>query len=154
MTKSSKSDPFFDKFLDGIEPEIAATFTAAQLQAIKRSFSSRSWNRHPLDIRLSVPVPGRRFYLVIVGGPERREASRIREQNREYPLLTVTNTLVIAVCFVVLATSVLGLFYGLLDISSTLTSPSTRPSASPVITDKAQCEQTGKKWSNGQCSNY
>ena len=54
---------------------------------------ARRWsNTHPINIRLSIPVPGLgRWYLTVVGGRERRSADRLVEERRKHPLLTYGN---------------------------------------------------------------
>jgi hypothetical protein len=52
--------------------------------------------RHPVDLRLSLPLPGRRFYCTIVAGRERRAADRRRQERRRHPLRTIGNILFFA----------------------------------------------------------
>ncbi|ACC79850.1 hypothetical protein Npun_F1124 [Nostoc punctiforme PCC 73102] len=50
---------------------MANTLRLEQLEAIKRGFNSRVLTRHSLDIKVSVPIPGLRFY---------RDLNKIGEQ--------------------------------------------------------------------------
>jgi hypothetical protein len=53
----------------------------------------RVWMAHPVDIRLSLPLPFGRYYLTLVAGPERRSPRRLAEDRRRRPLATVGNLL-------------------------------------------------------------
>lgn len=51
-----------------------------------------AWARHhPVDIRLSVPFLGRRFYLTIVSGGEKRDQERRARDRHHYPVRTASN---------------------------------------------------------------
>ncbi len=51
-----------------------------------------AWARHHhVDIRLSVPFFGRRFYLTIVSGGEKRNDERRAHDRHHYPLRTAAN---------------------------------------------------------------
>ncbi len=52
----------------------------------------RQWSgEHPINLRLSVPLPFFRFYVTIVAGKERRSAARRAEERRRHPILTAGN---------------------------------------------------------------
>lgn len=66
---------------------------------------SRPWcTAHPVNVRLTIPVPFVRCYLTVVGGKERRSPSRRRQQRQKHPIATTCN-----IAFLV----VLGLITGL-----------------------------------------
>ena len=48
-------------------------------------------SHHPLDIRVSIPLLSRRYYLTILSGPERRSEGRLREEREKHPLVTKVN---------------------------------------------------------------
>lgn len=75
-------------------------------QALSKAAAERAWNGHPVDIRMSVPLPFGRCYLALVAGRERREPDRRRAERRARALVTAGNVLF------VLAT--VALFYGAL----------------------------------------
>lgn len=60
---------------------VRSRFDDTQVEALREAARHSQWGRHPLDIRLSLPLPRRRCYLVILGGAERRSAER-RQQER------------------------------------------------------------------------
>jgi hypothetical protein len=65
------SNPFLDRFLGGLPREVADSFTQAQLHAVQRAFGMRYAPRHALDLRRSIGLLGRRFYVVLLVGRER-----------------------------------------------------------------------------------
>ncbi|MEH2084490.1 MAG: hypothetical protein V7K89_32335 [Nostoc sp.] len=68
MNSLQYTDSTFKQLFAEIDPEIANTFTVEQLEAIKKGLASRARTRHSLDIRVSVPIPGLKFYLVLLAG--------------------------------------------------------------------------------------
>ncbi len=53
-----------------------------------------SWDRHPVNLRLSIPLPVGRYYVTLVAGKERRSADRLASERRKHPLLTFGNVAV------------------------------------------------------------
>ncbi|MCC6466753.1 MAG: hypothetical protein IT563_00415 [Alphaproteobacteria bacterium] len=53
----------------------------------------RVWVAHPVDIRVSLPLPFGRYYLTLVAGPERRSAARLAGDRQARPLATAGNLL-------------------------------------------------------------
>lgn len=73
-------DPFIDHYFKRIDPEVAASFTPEQREAIKTMFGARGMAQHALEIRRSLPIGRRRFYLVLLLGRERRTFSRLSRE--------------------------------------------------------------------------
>lgn len=82
------------EFLERVSPEIRGTFTDQQVAAINRAFGR---GRHSVDIRVSLPLPGGRRYLVLLIGKERRSAERRRLERLRQPLLTAMNVLTMTI---------------------------------------------------------
>jgi hypothetical protein len=99
-------DPFFAAFFRRIPEEVAPTFTAAQLDAVKRAFGARYRGAHAIDIRLSLPLRRRSLYLVLLAGTERRTFDRRSLERLFRQLSTVANAAVLAV-FLVMFTGAL-----------------------------------------------
>ncbi len=53
-----------------------------------------SWDRHPVNLRLSIPLPVGRYYVTLVAGKERRGTERLASERRKHPLLTFGNVAV------------------------------------------------------------
>ncbi len=61
------------------------------------------WQEHPVDIRLSIPLLFRRFYVTIVAGPERRSRERRAVDRRNHRLASLGNALFVLAVAVVCA---------------------------------------------------
>ncbi len=72
----SSPDSFTETFFSRIPESLHATFTDAQLDAIKLAFGARGWGRHAIDVRRSIPTPFGRHYIVVLLGRERRQPHR------------------------------------------------------------------------------
>ena len=73
LTKySSKSATFIQHFFACIPPEVAATFTDAQLTELQKVFMKRVSKRSAVDIRLYIPFIKKRFYVVFLLGKQNR----------------------------------------------------------------------------------
>jgi len=64
----------FERFLvTRMRADVAASFTEAQLWALKAAFGGRVLgDEKPVDVRTTVGLPWRRWYLVFLAGPDRR----------------------------------------------------------------------------------
>lgn len=69
-----------------------------------------SETRPPVNLRLSIPLFGKRFYFALVGGKERRSHERIALERRRHPLRTRTNLAFIFIAAMVLYMLTLGTF--------------------------------------------
>ncbi len=69
-----------------------------------------SWDRHPVNLRLSIPLPFGRYYVTLVAGKERRGAERLASERRKHPLLTFGNRAVAFGLGCVCALALLALF--------------------------------------------
>jgi hypothetical protein len=56
--------------------------------------SGESWDRHPVNLRFSIPLPFGRYYVTLVAGKERRGAERLASERRKHPLLSFGNVTV------------------------------------------------------------
>jgi hypothetical protein len=69
------------------------TLTTEQKKAIHAAADEGQWQSHPVNIRLTVPVIRRRYFLTIVAGEEKRSLERRAHDRHRYPLRTVANVL-------------------------------------------------------------
>jgi len=73
-----------------LAPDVLAGLTAEQKDAIAQAYGV-GWKRHPVNIRLSMPWVGGRFFLTLVGGSERRAPRRRTAERQHHPLKTAGN---------------------------------------------------------------
>ena len=92
-------DAFIARFLARIPRDIAQSFSDAQLEAIVAAFGTRRWRDHPIDIRLTIPLVGRAYYLVVLAGAERRSRRRRRAERTAHPFVTLGNAIFAPVFF-------------------------------------------------------
>ncbi|WP_017316392.1 hypothetical protein [Mastigocladopsis repens] len=146
-------DPVFEQLFAKIPREITDTFTEEQLEAIKNAFGSRHWTRHPLDLRFSVPIPGLRFYVVLLAGSERRSKQRLRYERGIHPLWTPGNIVFLIGLFIILLTSSFTTFSFVFSLlTSVPTSP--HPTSIPWLHNQSECKHTGRTWRDGKCWDY
>ncbi|MFQ4137362.1 hypothetical protein PGN35_013680 [Nodosilinea sp. PGN35] len=150
--KLSNSAPIgSDNVLARMAPEMAATFSPAQIQALQVALTPR---RHPLNIRLSLPLGITRLYLVVLAGTELRSPDRLRQEAAQHPLWTPVNMLVMA------GTTGLGILALLAMVQLTNTdlsrlfNPGAAPAGIPFKADRSSCEASGRTWREGSCLDF
>ena len=72
--------------------EVLRELDDEQREAVNELLAFQSWQRHPVDIRLTLPwLGGRRYYLTLIAGPEKRSDIRQRTDRARRPFLTGNN---------------------------------------------------------------
>lgn len=104
-------DPFLRMFFQRIPREVAASFTPVQLDAVKRAFGARSPGAHTVDLRVSVPLGWRWFYVVLLAGPERRTFDRRALERLFRPVWTLANAVVLAFFLLMFAGGAFSVLY-------------------------------------------
>ncbi len=82
-----------DAILAKLPSDVRQTLGPDQIAALRRAANDVSWSSHPVNIRLTIPTIFNRYYLVILGGSERRDKERITAERRRHPLPTLSNIL-------------------------------------------------------------
>ncbi len=88
-------DPFLRTFLSRIPPHMAASFSAAQLDAIRLAYGARTPGAPVVDLRFSVPVGSRSFYFVLLCGRNHRSRARHLLERRIRPVWTVATAVLL-----------------------------------------------------------
>lgn len=79
-------------------------------QAAADSAAQPRWgSSHPVNIRLTIPLPFRKYYITIVAGSERRSRERRTSERKKHPLLVFGNILVFFVTGSVIGIAALAL---------------------------------------------
>ncbi|WP_414574742.1 hypothetical protein [Anabaena sp. CCY 9402-a] len=154
MRQLQQLDPVLEELFTQIQPDIKETLTTEQVTAIKKAFGSNTWTRwHPLDLRMTLPIPGLRFYMVLLGGEEQRSKQRLQYAKVLYPLWTPSNIIFLFVFFIILSVCSFATFSSLLSTFSSISNANFSPSPTsiPWIFDKSECEHTSRTWENGKC---
>ncbi len=79
-TARISNESFLNHYFKRLNPAVADSFTPEQRDAIMIMFGAREIANHSLEIRRSIPFGRRRFYLVLLVGPERRHFVRLHGQ--------------------------------------------------------------------------
>ncbi|MDA0784736.1 MAG: hypothetical protein O3B37_00455 [Proteobacteria bacterium] len=77
--------------LDRLPEALRASLTPEQQQALSAFIEPATANAHPVDLRVTVPVPGRPFFFSVLAGPERRSKGRRAMERQRHPLHTIGN---------------------------------------------------------------
>ncbi len=152
MTSDSSSrairfDPFLSRLLNRMPGSVVESFTDAQLEALRSAMVNPE--RHKLDIRLSIPIPFKRFYLVFLAGPERR--SKARRLNDGFRLWTPANTMFLLLLLSSLAVTLYNGFYLASSLTPSVSAEQSHPTALPWIEAEKDCTGKYRDWKNGLC---
>jgi len=80
-TAETSTETFLNHYFKRLSPEVVASFTEAQRDAIMTMFGAREITNHSIEIRHSIPFGRRRFYFIFLMGPERRTFVRLHSQD-------------------------------------------------------------------------
>lgn len=101
-----------EAFLRKLPQGIRESLTPAQAEAIGRVAQGSIQRKHPIDLRLSLPLPfAERAYLVLLIGKEKRSATRLEIERKVRPNDRVSQIVVLGLA---IATFTLAAFIGLL----------------------------------------
>ena len=85
-----------------LAPELHESRTAAQGSSHAEGSSgaqqwpSREWSSdHPVNLRVSIPLPFGRYYVTLVAGKERRSAERRAAERLKHPIVKLGNIIVL-----------------------------------------------------------
>jgi hypothetical protein len=150
MNSSSNRSSLVNRLFEHISPEVAATFTPTQLEALNQASYQLSWKAHAVDIRLSIPFP-RRLYCVVLAGQERRSPQRLQLERHKRSVWKPANVAVVAIALSVVVLSSVGIQTILLPSIAAISHSQSHPTAIPWLQTKAACQNTGRVWRDGVC---
>ncbi|NMG06984.1 hypothetical protein [Brasilonema sp. UFV-L1] len=153
MKRLQHVDPALKQLLAKIPQEIIDTFTEEERKTIQKAFGRHTLTRHPLDLKVSIPIPGLNFYLVLLADPEGRFKQRLQSQKSLYFLWNPSNIMFIIGFFIILLTSGFTTFSFVLSLFPS-TSTSFYPTSIPWLDSKSKCEHTRRIWRNEKCWDY
>ena len=91
-----------EQLMGSIAPAVLESLTPEQREGIRAAARRDGWDKHPVNIRMSLPLPLGRCYVTLVAGRDRRSAARREKDRTRHPLDTVGNLLFAAGTAVVL----------------------------------------------------
>ncbi len=95
-------DGLFKAILSRMSEPERLTFGDDQIESLKHACAQIRWDKHPVDIRLSIPVLIARYYLVLLAGPDRRGAARRKDERARHPFWRWGNVVFGACCILIL----------------------------------------------------
>jgi len=98
-----------EQLVRNIDAGVRDSLTPAQLAAIRAAARADNWDKHPVDLRVSLPSPFGRFYLALVAGPERRGGARRAAEQERHPVATNANIAFCALLLILAAAAGLSL---------------------------------------------
>ena len=111
MNKIASYPSFRRRLLANMPEDVGNSFTDLQLTMIEHVFEGGKWRNNPVDIRLSIPLIWRRFYFVLLAGPERRSAERRKYEQARRRLSTIANAIVCTLFLLLLVPAAIGSIY-------------------------------------------
>ncbi|WP_404382508.1 hypothetical protein [Caenispirillum salinarum] len=79
-----------------LPPDFVRTLSAEQRALLREALPGRTWRRHPVDLRFSVPWFGRGLFVTLIAGTEKRSTERRVADRTRYPLHRIGNLLFLA----------------------------------------------------------
>ena len=86
-----ESSGLFKALLENLPPSQRDAFSPEQRAALRDAADRCNWSGHATDIRLSIPLVSKRYYLVLLAGEEKRSRDRLRRERKERPVATLGN---------------------------------------------------------------
>lgn len=146
------------RILDQLPPETRYSFSENQIAALHQSALSLPKAKHAVNIRWSIPFPGKGIYLVLFAGKENRSRKRLMTDG-DFQLLP---RIVLILASLVGCAIVFSLAYGqrIFAISKQRSAASlhedvkVHPTVVPFKYDQEQCETSFREWKDGKCVDY
>lgn len=139
----------FDRLISQMPAHIVDTFTDDQLAALRFSSRQIKGKRHAMNKRISIPLFGKNYYLVVMAGQEQSLSRRSPRKKHRGWSRTVSTLFIAAALLISLAT--LGLATFLNPMFHSMQRSNFQPTAIPWLNTEAACQQTGRVWQEGMC---
>ncbi len=101
----------WDSLLRSMDPEVARSFTDAQLRELERVLTAPTSRRLPIDVRITVPFLWRRYFITFLAGPEQRPAERLKEERAKRAIWTFANICFFLFLLALSIPTLIGLFH-------------------------------------------
>jgi len=140
--------------VERLPAHLQTSFTDEQLSAIRHAFTLIGRTPHRIDYRLSIPLPWRPFYFVLLAGPERRSKSRVAAAQRAFVVRAIVlSSIVLGSGLVFALTGLNGPTSGKLRRAWQVGRRS-HPTVVPFKHNKTECEASGREWKDEQCVDH
>lgn len=78
--RTPSAEEVLNHYLKRVDPQIAASFTPEQREALKTMLGARGVAKHYVEIRRSLSLGRKRFYTVLLIGKEQRALHRLKRE--------------------------------------------------------------------------
>ncbi len=110
---SAEGEGLYQALINRLPERARNGFSQEQLAALRDAARHCKWDSHPVDLRWSLPLLFKRYYLVVLAGPECRGEQRRMEEGRHHPRATLANFVFLA-CLATVGTILGGSVFTLL----------------------------------------
>jgi len=86
-------ETIYEMIMERLPPDVADSLTLDQKSALLSACKPVSWQRHPVNLRLTFPIGRERYFVTLVSGVERRSPERRVRDALIYPVMTGGNML-------------------------------------------------------------
>ncbi len=100
-----------ERLLTRMDPDIARSFSEAQLRELERALAAPASRRPAVDIRLTAPFFSRRYFITLLAGPEQRSQERLQDERARHTIWTVANTCLFAFLLLLFVPTLIGLVH-------------------------------------------
>ncbi len=90
------ADSLAERLFAKLPPEVRESLSEAQTSALVRAANDCGRREHGIDIRFSLPLLSKRFYVALLSGEERRSAARREIEHAKHPIARLSNLLFLA----------------------------------------------------------
>jgi len=154
MPNASEKNAAFLRFCNQLPDEMLQNLNQEHLSAMEKAFSEHQWQNHLIDIRLSIPFPGRGFYFVLLGGRERRSKARLIQDRKVHPIWKPANFILVLIVILM----GIGMLFATLQLSKAdfrnFNDREVAPAIIPFKTNRSDCESSGRTWNDGRCIDH
>ena len=154
-----KKHALMQRILEQLPPEERYSFSEHQIEALHQSALTLPKAKRVVNVRWSIPFPGKGFYLVFFAGPERRSRRRLLADG-EFQLLP---RVVLLLASLIGCAIVFGLAYSqrMLAVSKQRSAAElnessniVHPTIVPFKYNREQCETSFREWKDGECFDF
>ena len=115
QTVSTVGQGLYQMLIHRLPERMRDDFTQEQLAALRDAARHCEWGTHPVDLRWRLPGLFKRYYLVVLAGPELRGAQRRTEESRHRSPTSLASVLFL-LCLTTGGTILGGLIFTLLVV--------------------------------------
>ncbi|MFN3076100.1 MAG: hypothetical protein ABT940_04315 [Alphaproteobacteria bacterium] len=113
MAQNEAGDRVAAEWLDTrLPPDVVKGLSDEQRHALIEALRVMPWKKHPVDLRMTIPFFGRRYYLAVIGGIDKRSSGRLKTERAGHPVHSMGNMMfVLGIAVVFYLIVILAIFF-------------------------------------------